>query len=88
MTCPSRKETEIKVLPLPGGNTFSVGTVPGSCHAPRGNVLFPELVRACFELEATLMPQRPPSSTIAINRHAQFKPHRLAAELQSREQVV
>ena len=31
---------------------------------------------ACFRLEKVLFPNRPPSSTIAINRHAQFKPHR------------
>lgn len=33
-------------------------------------------MRACFELERTLLPERPPSATIAINRHAQFLPHR------------
>lgn len=31
---------------------------------------------ACFKLERLLCPNRPPSSTIAINRHAQFLPHR------------
>jgi hypothetical protein len=36
----------------------------------------PELLLACFQLEKTLCPSRPPSSTIAINRHAQFLPHR------------
>ena len=41
--------------------------------APRP--LFPELVRACFELGAVVAPHRPPSSTIAVNRNA-FKPHR------------
>ena len=35
-----------------------------------------ELMRACFELERALCPNRPPSTTIAINRHAQFLPHR------------
>jgi hypothetical protein len=35
-----------------------------------------ELMIACFKLEKKLFPARPPSSTIAINRHAQFKPHR------------
>jgi hypothetical protein len=33
-------------------------------------------MRACFELERVLCPDRAPSSTIAINRHAQFRPHR------------
>ena len=32
---------------------------------------------AAFELEAVLLPNRPPSSTIAVNRHAQFKPHKV-----------
>lgn len=35
-----------------------------------------ELLLACFQLERVLRPDRPPSSTIAINRHAQFLPHR------------
>ena len=35
-----------------------------------------ELMKACFLLERYLRPNRKPSSTIAINRHAQFKPHR------------
>jgi len=39
-------------------------------------ILFVELLRACFRLEKKLMPDRPPSATIAINRHAQFLPHR------------
>lgn len=33
-------------------------------------------MKACFDLEKVLCPHRPPSSTIAINRHAQFSPHR------------
>ena len=35
-----------------------------------------ELMLACFELEMLISPGRIPSSTIAINRHAQFRPHR------------
>jgi hypothetical protein len=35
-----------------------------------------ELMKACFELERALCPHRIPSATIAINRHAQFRPHR------------
>ena len=31
---------------------------------------------ACFELEKVIAPHRPPSSTIAVNKHAQFRPHR------------
>jgi hypothetical protein len=49
---------------------------PPPLNAPKGNALFPELMLACFELEKAICPHRVPSSTIAINRHAQFKPHR------------
>mmetsp|Transcript_39981 Transcript_39981/g.83619 ORF Transcript_39981/g.83619 Transcript_39981/m.83619 type:complete len:805 (+) Transcript_39981:175-2589(+) len=56
--------------------SFSVGAMPGDqCSQPKGNLLFPELVKAAFELEVALCPDREPSSTIAINRNAQFRPH-------------
>jgi hypothetical protein len=56
--------------------SFSVGIMPGQqCEQPKGNILFPELMRAAFELEIALCPGREPSSTIAINRNAQFRPH-------------
>mmetsp|Transcript_20775 Transcript_20775/g.45061 ORF Transcript_20775/g.45061 Transcript_20775/m.45061 type:complete len:832 (+) Transcript_20775:71-2566(+) len=55
--------------------SFSVGAMPGQCSQPKGNLLFPELVKAAFELEVALFPDREPSSTIAINRNAQFRPH-------------
>lgn len=58
------------------GGSFSVGVLPAPLAAPRGNELFPELVRACFLLEKKLLPDRRPSTTIAVNRHAQFRPHR------------
>lgn len=57
------------------GGSFTVGAFPPPCPPPRGNRVFPELTRAAFELEAVLLPDRPPSSTIAVNRHAKFKPH-------------
>ena len=48
--------------------SFSVGIMPdGGCNQPKGNLLFPELVKAAFELEIALKPDRPPSvSMIAI----------------------
>merc|ERR1712080_180712 len=49
--------------------------MPPPLHAPRGNQLFPQLTIRAFELERALMPNRSPSSTIAINKHAQFLPH-------------
>lgn len=55
--------------------SFSVGVMPGRCGQPKGNILFPELMKAAFELEIALCPDREPSSTIAINRNAQFRPH-------------
>ena len=57
--------------------SFSVGAMPGDrgCHQPKSNTLFPELMKAAFELERALFPDREPSSTIAINRNAQFRPH-------------
>lgn len=56
--------------------SFSVGAMPGnSCIQPKANSQFPELMKAAFELEIALCPDRPPSSTIAINRNAQFRPH-------------
>ena len=56
--------------------SFSVGAMPeGQSSQPKANMLFPELVKAAFELEIALFPNRDPSSTIAINRNAQFRPH-------------
>ncbi|CAM9550613.1 unnamed protein product, partial [Hapterophycus canaliculatus] len=58
-----------------GSGSFTLGAFPPPCPPPRGNRLFPELARAAFELEAVLLSDRPPSTTIAVNRNAQFKPH-------------
>ena len=41
----------------------------------RGNALFEELVHATFALEHALMPDRPPSTRVAVNRRALFRPH-------------
>lgn len=74
---PSTSRARMRVLevddPLQGGS-FSAGrTVQGV--APRGNDLFADLVQAVFALERTLMPARPQSTMVAINRRATFKPH-------------
>ncbi len=56
--------------------SFSVGYMPGGAHKqPKANSVFPDLVKAAFDLETKLFPEREPSSTIAINRNAQFRPH-------------
>lgn len=73
-----------------GGSSFSVGLYPKPLVSPNGNLLFPELVYSCFQLERILYPNRKPSSTIAINRNAQFKPHKDsgAGNGQSRSLIV
>eukprot|EP00931_Biecheleriopsis_adriatica_P056578 TRINITY_DN33529_c0_g1_i1.p1 TRINITY_DN33529_c0_g1~~TRINITY_DN33529_c0_g1_i1.p1 ORF type:complete len:927 (+),score=197.65 TRINITY_DN33529_c0_g1_i1:118-2898(+) len=57
------------------GGSFTVGSMPPPLEEPAGNRLFPELARCAFELERSLRPNRAPSSTIAINKRAQFLPH-------------
>ncbi|CAE8641853.1 unnamed protein product [Polarella glacialis] len=57
------------------GGSFSVGSMPPPLEAPNANLTFPELALAAFELEKALLPDRLPSSTIAINKRAQFLPH-------------
>ena len=48
--------------------SFSVGIMPdGGCNQPKGNLLFPELVKAAFELEIALMPDRPPSVSMILS---------------------
>lgn len=54
------------------GGSFSVGYMPR--WQPKANKLFPKLVKAAFALEQVLLPDREPSSTIAVNRNAQFRP--------------
>ncbi len=49
--------------------------MPGKCEVPRENSLFPELLKVAFELEILLYPDKEPSSKIAINRSAQFRPY-------------
>ena len=76
----SNKETRSSAYSFTEGQggasgSFSVGYMPGyNSKQPKSNFLFPELVQAAFELETKLWPSRA-SSTIAINRNAQFRPH-------------
>lgn len=55
--------------------SFSFGAMPGQKNQPKANSQFPDLMKAAFELEIALFPNREPSSTIAVNRNAQFRPH-------------
>jgi len=51
----------------------SVGFMPGNRAQPKHNQAFPALTRAAFVLERAMYPNRPSSSTIAVNRNAQFR---------------
>ena len=59
------------------GESFSLGAMPvgPGLRQPQANAAFSDLLEACLDLEAEIMPERPPSSTVVINRNAQFKPH-------------
>lgn len=61
---------------LEQGGSFTLGWMPPPLSAPSANALFPELHEALMQLEQRIAPQRAPSSTIAVNRHASFRPHR------------
>ncbi|CAJ1966746.1 unnamed protein product [Cylindrotheca closterium] len=80
MKAKNNKETRSSAYSFAEGQggasgSFSVGYMPGGINKqPKSNSLFPELVQAAFELETKLFPNRA-SSTIAINRNAQFRPH-------------
>jgi len=61
--------------------SFALGSMPPPLEPPKANEVFFDLMEAAFELEAALSGEgmpcsgRPPSSTIAVNRNARFKPH-------------
>ena len=57
------------------GTSFTLGGMPPDMKQPNANELFPDLLAACFRLEADLMPLRDPSSTVVVNKNAQFVPH-------------
>ena len=61
----------------PAGESFSLGAMPigPGLRQPQANAAFSDLLEACLDLEAEIMLERPPSSTVVINRNAQFKPH-------------
>jgi hypothetical protein len=57
------------------GGSFTLGSMPPPNEDPHANSLFPDLMRCVFELEKVLLPERLASSTIAVNKHAEFLPH-------------
>jgi tRNA U38,U39,U40 pseudouridine synthase TruA len=71
---PSSSPTRAKII-LGNGGTFALGAMPPPLEFPNANKIFRELLVAAFQLEASLKPNRKPSSTIAVNRNAQFTPH-------------
>jgi len=76
----NHSEGEVSAYSLAEGQggasgSFSVGAMPPGVGQPKANEIFPELMKAAFELEIALCPDREPSSTIAVNRNAQFRPH-------------
>jgi hypothetical protein len=58
-----------------GGDSFTIGQMPPGMSQPSANVGLERLLAACRELEQTTFPLRPPSSTVVVNRNAQFEPH-------------
>ncbi len=58
------------------GESFALGRMPGHLKQPTANEVFPELLQAAIALEHIILPGRPASSTIVVNKHAQFKPHK------------
>jgi hypothetical protein len=58
------------------GDSFTIGLFPPPLRTPHANELLPGLLDALQRLERVLCPQRPCSTTITVNRHAEFKPHR------------
>ena len=59
----------------PAGDSFTMGVMPSRLQRPLSNAAFPRLMAATFRLERALLPHRPPSTTIVVNRRARFKPH-------------
>ena len=78
------------LIDTPQGDSFTMGSMPAGMREPSSNTVFPELLEELRRLEHTLLPNRPPSSTITINRNAQFKPHKDsgAGNGQSRSLIV
>ena len=75
-TSVGRREVIADGMERRGGGSFTLGCMPPHLAQPEANARFPELLRAVFELEATLAPDRSPSSSVAVNCNAQFRPHR------------
>ena len=58
-----------------GGDSFTIGNMPSGMAQPALNKTLGTLLAACRELEQAILPMRLPSSTVVVNRNAQFMPH-------------
>ena len=58
------------------GDSFTIGLFPPPLRTPHANEGLPGLLDALLRLERSICPDRPCSTTITVNRHAEFKPHR------------
>lgn len=58
-----------------GGDSFTIGNMPPGMAQPALNKTLGALLEACRELEQAILPMRIPSSTVVVNRNAQFMPH-------------
>ena len=58
------------------GDSFTIGLFPPPLRMPHSNSQLPGLLEALLKLEKAICPGRPCSTTITVNRHAEFRPHR------------
>ena len=58
------------------GDSFTIGLFPPPLRMPHANEQLPGLLDALLRLEKAICPARPCSTTITVNRHAEFRPHR------------
>lgn len=58
--------------------TFCMGAMPADREQPAANkvALLRRLMVALADLERAVLPERPPSSTVAINKHVTYRPHK------------
>jgi len=76
---PSTSRAREKVLRVEDnttGGSFALRNMDGATsRGTRGNMEFPELSRAIFDLEQAIAPDRPASTMVAVTRRALFLPH-------------
>jgi hypothetical protein len=72
----SRRRREIiRRLRDKESDSFTIGLFPPPLRIPHANKDLMNLLDALRELEALISPSRPPSTTVTVNRNAQFWPH-------------